>query len=235
MNTPIPTPRKSPQGGYALITAILFLVLLTLVALTSVKNSGLEARMGTNSTLHTQAFESSEITRHLIDKVLDANIATRGWPAQVGGTVNNGLYDSPTLKLLAGAASCPTTSTTYGFTLCQNSSGQLYNWYLANTECSGAGGCASFPNNLDQDASFSAPLSTSSSASTTNHISGTLSVYFLSTAPVPGQSANQFEPNVGINISGTYRYYYINGTGLDYTGSGNAADTSAVFRDVPRS
>ena len=44
---------SAPSQGFVLVTALIFLVVLTLVAVTAVKSTGLELRMSSNNALHT--------------------------------------------------------------------------------------------------------------------------------------------------------------------------------------
>ncbi|MDR3419096.1 MAG: PilX N-terminal domain-containing pilus assembly protein [Nevskia sp.] len=227
------------QGGYALVTAILFLVLLTLVALTTVKNSGLEAKMGTNSALHTEAFESSEAGRHTIDTLIDAHVYTRGWPkTAAGGTVDDSQFDNYTKALIAGAAACPTTSTSPGYTLCEDSgSNTPRNWYNGNSECNygATTPCNKFPGNLDQDASYVSSFTPGGSSSTLN-LTATVSVYRVFITLAAGEGAQMAAGYQGLGraaaAGGSNLYFLINGHGKDYSNYQEAADTSALYREV---
>lgn len=73
------------SGGYALVTALIFLVLLTLVALAAIRGSGLEAKMSANNAARTEAFESSELPRAAVTNLIDALCYADGWPSAIGG------------------------------------------------------------------------------------------------------------------------------------------------------
>lgn len=81
--------------GFALITALIFLVVLTLVAVIAMKGSGLELRMSSNNAQHAEAFESSEAPRRIASRLLQVlgdNLAN-GWPASIGGNTPNDLFN----------------------------------------------------------------------------------------------------------------------------------------------
>lgn len=249
----IPNVRR--QRGYVLITSIIFMVLLTMVALVALKNSGMEARMGANNALHTQAFEASEASRRLVNILVDTNVFNRGWPATAaGGSVNDSEFDSVSLGLLtAPHTSCGTSTapTTYGVCL-YPLGGTPIDWYFQNTECSGAFPCSKFPGNLDVDAQYKVPLtfgsssggsssggSSSSSGGTTPMISGSIAVYKLNAALAPGSGAQMNAGYLGAGhgtaSNGSYLYFFINGHGVDQGATPQAgADTSTIFRDVIR-
>lgn len=73
--------------GYALITAIVFLVLMSLVALAAIRSTGLEVQASGNAALRAQAFESAEVSRTLVGSLIDPLCNSGGWPASIGGTV----------------------------------------------------------------------------------------------------------------------------------------------------
>lgn len=64
-------PRPAPAHGFVLVTALIFLVVLTLVAVTAVKSTGLELRMSSNNALHTEAFEAAEAPRQVVGRLLE--------------------------------------------------------------------------------------------------------------------------------------------------------------------
>lgn len=66
------------ERGYALVTAIVFLVLLTIVALAAIRGTGLEVKSTANSTLRAEAFSASETARTLVGRQIDALCANAG-------------------------------------------------------------------------------------------------------------------------------------------------------------
>ena len=232
------------QQGYVLITSIIFLVLLTMVALVALKNSGLEARMSANSAYHSQSFEASEISRRLVNTLVDTNVFNRGWPATAaGGSVNDSEFDSTSLGLLTKPyTTCGTTTApnAYGFCL-YPLAGTPNNWYFSNTECSGAYPCSKFPKNLDADAQYRVPLTTGSSSSGggVQYIAATASIFKLNAALAPGSGAQMNAGYLGAGHgtpgNGSYLYFFINSHGVDLGGAPQAgSDTSTIFRDVIR-
>jgi len=81
--------------GYALVTGIVFLAVLTTVGILALKNSGLENRMSANNNLNTQAFEAAEATRTLVNQLIDPHVYNRGWPKAAGGTIPNEIFKHP--------------------------------------------------------------------------------------------------------------------------------------------
>ncbi len=73
--------------GFVLVTAMIFLLVLTLVAVVAVKSSGLELRMSANNVMHTEAFQASEGPRQTIGRLIErlGFYAESGWPAAIGG------------------------------------------------------------------------------------------------------------------------------------------------------
>jgi hypothetical protein len=57
--------RLKPRG-FVLVTAMIFLAVLTLVAVIAIRSTGLELRMSSNLAEQTEAFESAETSRRLI-------------------------------------------------------------------------------------------------------------------------------------------------------------------------
>lgn len=87
--------RKPDQAGIVLVTAMIFLVVLTLVAVTSLKSSGLELRMSANNAMHIESFESSEGPRQLVSRlveVLGFSQDIGGWPVSIGGSTPDLLF-----------------------------------------------------------------------------------------------------------------------------------------------
>ncbi|QLQ04576.1 MAG: hypothetical protein HZY77_17160 [Thiobacillus sp.] len=56
----MPTPTPSSQNGAALITGLIFLVVLTLISLSAIKSTSLEERMAGNARDQDAAFEAAE-------------------------------------------------------------------------------------------------------------------------------------------------------------------------------
>ncbi|MBA4285903.1 MAG: hypothetical protein C0434_10275 [Xanthomonadaceae bacterium] len=94
------------QRGYALVTAIVFLVLLTLVALSAIRGTGLEVKSTANNTLRAEVFAASEITRTLVGRQIDALCANAGSDGLTAADDPGALRAVPGLRLLAGGDWC---------------------------------------------------------------------------------------------------------------------------------
>ena len=67
------------QRGYVLITSLIFLTVLTLVAVVSSRSTTFEYQMSSNLVLKDRAFQSSETGRAGMAGILDAHIFEREW------------------------------------------------------------------------------------------------------------------------------------------------------------
>lgn len=84
------------QCGAVLITSLMFLVVLTLVALVASQSTVLEARMSTNTIIKGRATESSEALRVGANDLLDGHMYNRGWPSSfTGGLLSPTLFSIP--------------------------------------------------------------------------------------------------------------------------------------------
>lgn len=84
------------QQGAVLITSLMFLVVLTLVALVASQSTVLEARMSSNTIVKGRATESSEALRVGANDLLDGHLYNRGWPNTfAGGTLDASLFSIP--------------------------------------------------------------------------------------------------------------------------------------------
>lgn len=94
MQNPNTYPRH--QRGAVLITSLMFMVVLTLVALMANQSTVLEARMSTNTIVKQRATESSEALRTGINDLLDGHLYNHGlWPISLGGTEPDSLFSVP--------------------------------------------------------------------------------------------------------------------------------------------
>lgn len=90
------------QRGYVLITSLIFLLVLTLIAVVVTKNTSLNLKMSRNYIEKTAAFEGSEVARLDTDNMLDAFVFSRGWLAPWGSVAATDF----------GAWGCPTGTVT---------------------------------------------------------------------------------------------------------------------------
>ena len=121
------------QRGIALFIGVVFLLLLSIVALIAMRGTLLQMRTTTATARHEQAFEASEAMRAIPEAVLNDHVFNRGWPQSWGGTVPDSLFDlNTTFANRQGWISMlnPTTSSGKGLqTYCSGSS--LVIFYMA--------------------------------------------------------------------------------------------------------
>ncbi len=91
---------RSAQQGFALIVALVLLLVMTMVAVVAMRSTTLDLKMTTNTALNRRAFQASEGVRMLIGPILDAHTYHQGkWPeALVVGGMNNLEYGVPELE-----------------------------------------------------------------------------------------------------------------------------------------
>ena len=83
------------QKAYALMVSMVLLSILTVIAVFSLQNTGLELKISSNAGRSTQAFEASEAARALVLPLIDAHIDQRGWPRALGGQIDDGAFRQP--------------------------------------------------------------------------------------------------------------------------------------------
>lgn len=84
------------QKGAVLITALMFLTVLTLVAVVSMQSTSLDYKMSTNSVMRDRAFYFSENGRKAMGSILDDHLFERGWTGNI--TMPTGLTIVDTSK-----------------------------------------------------------------------------------------------------------------------------------------
>jgi type IV pilus assembly PilX-like protein len=78
------SPRR--QRGVALFIGLVFLIVLSLVAVIAMQSTLLEMRMSTNVARHEEAFQVSETTRSLVGPFIDQSMFNSGWPTAWDGS-----------------------------------------------------------------------------------------------------------------------------------------------------
>lgn len=214
-------------AGFALITALIFLVILTLVAITALRTSGLELRMGSNNALRTESFESSESPRLLLTQLLDVHTFNRGWPVSVGGGIPDGEFNYPFPVGLSLDSATPA------------------NWYVNNVDEAGncespfrAAGTAACT--LRTDASYRRDLAAGGEQPFV--IRSDLSVFKLRVDLAPGAGTAMLAGYEGtgksIASSGGRVFFYVRSSGRDAAvadaGTEARTDTGTLFRHVIR-
>jgi type IV pilus assembly protein PilX len=72
---------RQRQRGVALITGLIFLVVLTLLAVAAMRTTGLDEKMAGNALNQNAAFQSAEAAIRIAEKFLDTSNAGAGLPA----------------------------------------------------------------------------------------------------------------------------------------------------------
>ncbi|MBF0283246.1 MAG: pilus assembly PilX N-terminal domain-containing protein [Magnetococcales bacterium] len=93
----LPPPPSRGEGGYVLVTALVFLAILTMVAVNSMQNTTMEQKISANAAFEVRALESSEGGRGVMSEVLDNHVFYRGWPsnANPAGSLQANLFTMP--------------------------------------------------------------------------------------------------------------------------------------------
>ena len=114
-----PASAPSRQRGIALFVGLIFLVVLSLVAVIAMQSTFLEMRMATNVARHEEAFQMSDSMRGVTGPFLDANFFAGGWPSSwsppAAVSVPDNQFDwstvCPKASLPVTAANCPLVQT----------------------------------------------------------------------------------------------------------------------------
>jgi Tfp pilus assembly protein PilX len=167
------------QSGVALFVGLVFLVMLTLVALVVMKSTLLEMRMTTATARHEQAFEASELLRPIPEAILADHIFNRGWPASWGGDVPDAMFDLNTTfanRLNWKTLLDPTTATGKGLQkLCGGSA--LVSFYLPVGPCAGQSDAYNYtPTTWKSSVVMNVCNDGSTSCSASKQINGTVAV-----------------------------------------------------------
>ncbi|MDD3762720.1 MAG: pilus assembly PilX N-terminal domain-containing protein [Nevskiales bacterium] len=213
--------RFGDPRGFALVTALILLAVLTLVGLMAIRGTGLEMRMSANTSMRTEAFDSSETSRLVLGPLVDVHVFNRGWPVAIGGDVADSIFDYP----------MPT-----GLSVTKvGSPAKPRDWYLSNTERDNDANYVFYPDTLVADAAYKRDITVSSASAVT--VAGSLAVYKLRTALNPGAGSAMVAGYEGTGkaaaASGGNIFFYIRSQGQD-PGQESDAVTGAVFRDVIR-
>ncbi len=75
------------QRGIALFIGMIFLLILSIVAVMAMKGTLVEMRMTTSTARHEAAFEASEALRSVPITLFDEHVFARGWPTSFKGDV----------------------------------------------------------------------------------------------------------------------------------------------------
>ena len=210
---------RKQQHGMALVVSLVLLVALTLVAVTSLKGTGLELKMSANQVMRSEAFESSEGPRLLVSELIDAHAFARGWPKSQGGDIPDDLFDQP----------LPT-----GLVLQKDGSSQLKQWYLNNDDCKKEP-CPFKPNSLEKDAAYARNVAASGTSKF--EIKTDIGVFKVRTDLAPGAGAAMVSGYEGTGkaaaAGGGNVFFFVRSEGKDASNAASAV-TAASYRHVIR-
>ncbi len=86
--------RPVRQRGIALVITLVLLLVMTMIAVVTMRTTTVDLKMTTNTVLSRRAFQNSEGARTVIDQVISAHLFNRGWPPAIGGS-GHASYDIP--------------------------------------------------------------------------------------------------------------------------------------------
>lgn len=208
-----PSSKTGRGPGFALITAMIFLLVLTLVAITAIRGTSLELKMSANKAMRTEALEASEASRALVSRLIDAHTFSRGWPVSIGGSVTDEEFAYPMPP---------------GLEIIHQDS-KPRSWYLGNTES------LFDPLHLLTDARFSDDAA--ASGQTAYPVSGELAVFKLRISINAGSGAAMMAgyegTGKGMAASGGAVFYAVQSRGSD-PGNHAVTITGADYRHVIR-
>lgn len=101
---------RNLQEGLVLVTALVLLVVLTIVAVVAMRTTTLDLRMTSNNMLKTRAFENSETARRQVALVLEDHSQSRDW----SGTLPAGMTVKDTTRMLYGQLDTATLASELG-------------------------------------------------------------------------------------------------------------------------
>jgi PilX N-terminal len=217
------------QRGATLFVGLMFLLVLTLVALVSMQSTTLEMKMATNQAQRQSAFQSAESMRLMAGAIVSQNTLNRGMKNFTGSALSwaNTSGSGTVGGQPGGGASC--TSATLGAAqqLYQNDNASTYSttWHTINGLFQGnvpnatATTIAGNPNKLLTDC--------------THASTGTVAwsnVYAIGTRNTPGTGSAQNESATGVGASGggATKWFEIRSQGQ--VGNGAVAVTAAEYR-----
>ena len=232
MNSPNPqrpfcsVPRA--QRGVALFVGLIFLIVLSLVAVIAMQSTFLEMRMSTNVARHEEAFQMSESMRTLVDPFLDQNMFNTGWPVSWGGDVPDADFDFSALNA-AQVALFQSSITKVG-----GVPKKLY-LQLDSPDASGTAGTTEDPNNPSTwvtDIAFS-----QANPNGVGNIAANISIVPDGTVLNQGAGSAQSAGYRGLGVSsasgGASRYFEMQSVGLSPSDASNGrAVTIAQYRAV---
>lgn len=203
-------------NGYALVTAIVFLVLMSLIALAAVRSTGLEVQASSNAALRAQAFESAEVSRTLVGSLIDPLCTSGGWPSSIGGPVPDSAF----------GITLPS-----GLQIVDHDAGNgPDNWCIEPDSEAGFD-----PSAMDIDARYGRDLSATQGI----RIEGEIAVRRLNTVALAGagqaQAAGYGGAGIAVAGGGGQIHFHVRSRGAERDAQAEAsASTAATYRHVIR-
>ena len=190
------------QRGVALLVGMIFLIMLSLVAIYVMRGTMLEMRLTNATAQHQLAFQASEQGRQIPEAILQSHVRNRGWPVSWGGTVPDAMFNLNTIY--AGRTSWVALlkpNTTSGKGLQQSCTGSgLVIFYMAQT-CSSQGVSYNYqPSNWTNSVVFNVCQNGSSSCSSSNQVSDAISIVRDGTTINQGSGAAQAQGYSSIGV-----------------------------------
>lgn len=220
--------KPSHQTGFALVIALVLLTVLTLVAVLATRGAGLEVQMAANSVSRIEAFESSEVTRRGLGEIIDVHTFVRGWPRDIGGTVDDDDFSTP---MPSGFVVCNDNSPPNA---CQTG-GTPRNWHLGNTERDASGNELGFhPRDLHLDARWTLSVATQPVTA----LDADIRVFKLAVDLNPGAGTAMLAGYEGLGkaaaAGGGQVLFYASSTARRQLETAAESETAAVFRHIIR-
>jgi len=220
---------RNRQRGATLFVGMMFLLVLTLVAIVSMRGTTLELKMATNSTQHQTAFQLAESMRLMTGAIVSQNTLNRGMQNFSGSALswaNGGGGSGPVGGEPGGGTSCSSSSMSSSLQLYQNESATSYSttWHTipglfrGNVPTATAADIAGNPNKM------------MASCSTAPGGSAYANVYAIGTRQNSGTGSAQNESATGVGAGGggASRWFEIRSQGQ--IGDGAGVVTAAEYR-----
>jgi len=240
-----PASRFAKQRGIALFVGLVFLVVLSLVAVIAMQSTFLEMRMVTNVARQTEAFQMSESTRAVLTgppatSLFAQSLSWGGWPTSWGGDVPDANF--------AAIGSCPAPWTDItDYPSCK----QIFNFMTAlikgpdgtpktlygSFDVPGAGGASTETTANPSTWVTDATLNMTVPIGTGSDVAASISVVpdggGVNTGAGAAQAGGYRGLGVGSAAGGASRYFQIRSVGLSPSdGSNGRAVTIAQFQAV---
>lgn len=232
--------RWTRSGGFALAVALIFLVVLTLIAVAATRATGFGARMSANNAIANEALSVSESARNIADQLVEGNAYYGGWPC----TAMGGCSGTVPLYAIPDGEWSPTWPTGMtilrtGQNLCTDAanSNAFKMWFNSNDESSF---CPVWyaddsTHGLQDDACYNRNVATS--GNTTYTAAASISVYKIRTDAATGAGGAMISgylgEGAGVASGGGYIYFFTQTEGKDNSAIGQS-QTSSVYRYLIR-